>query len=110
MTSQSVYWVVFPLSQAVIAIIAGALLARYGAYVASKMGGGILQKTMISVSLLSFLLAAYTIFGLWGYFSDNDLIKGLSHAIILIMSLGVLVLAYYTRNFADELKKMESEE
>ena len=110
MAPETGYWMIFPLIQVAVSLAAGAIIGIYGTYIASRIGGGVLQKAMIMISMLSFLLAAYTVIGLWGYLAENDSSDMIRHLIILFMGFGVLILAYYVRKFAIGLKKMESEE
>ncbi len=103
-------WVVFPLIQVMISIIAGIMIALYGAELAEHLGGGIIQKIIWSVTLMAFLLALYTIVGLWAYFFGSDLGHAINHTIILLMSLVAIVIGYYLKTFSDSMKALESEE
>ena len=98
---------IFPLTQVAVSLAAGTIIGVYGTYIASKMGGGVLHKAMIMISILSFLLAAYTVIGLWGYLTENTSADMIRHLIVFFMGFGVLILAYYVRKFAVGLKKME---
>ena len=101
-------WLVFPLIQVIISIIAGSMIGIYGTSLVHFLGGGIIQKIIWLISLLAFLLAAYTIIGLWGYFAGNDIYKAINHTLILIMSITSIIIGYYLKRFSDGIKAMQS--
>ena len=104
------YWLVFPLSQVVLSIIAGFTTIYYGKKAARHMGGGLIQNMIYLAASIAFLLALYTIFGLWAYFSGNEIGRYTQHTLILIMSLLALVMGYYLMKFARALQSLESED
>ena len=101
---------IFPLSQVVLSIIAGILMIVYGRMAASHMGGGLLGKMIYLAASIAFLLALYTIFGLWVYFSGNEAGRYVQHTLILIMSILALMMGHYLMKFANALKTLESED
>ena len=103
-------WLVFPLSQVLLSIIAGIMTIMYGKIAASHMGGGVIQKMIYLTSGIAFLLALYTVSGLWAYFSGNDLGRAIQHTVILLMSLSALLMGYYLMKFAKALQNLESED
>ncbi len=103
-------WIVFPLSQVVLSILAGMMTIVYGKIAASHMGGGLLGKMIYLTASIAFLLALYTILGLWSYFSGNEAGRYAQHTLILIMSILALMMGYYLMKFANALKALESEE
>jgi hypothetical protein len=106
----SEYWMVFPLSQVGISIIAGFMTIYYGKKSASHMGGGVLQSMIYLAASIAFILALYTIFGLWAYFSGNEIGRYVQHTLILIMSLLALVMGYYLMKFSKALESLGSED
>lgn len=103
-------WLIFPLSQVLLSIIAGIMTIVYGKMAANRMGGGILREMIYLTASIAFLLALYTILGLWSYFSGNEAGRFAQHLLILIMSILALMMGYYLMKFANALKALESEE
>jgi len=101
-------WIVFPIVQTALTLSAGVLIAIYGRRVAKQMGGGILGHAMNFITILAFMLAAFTIFTLFGHLWENVILVAIANFLILFISIGEIVLAYYTKKFAEKIKQMES--
>ena len=103
-------WMIFPVIQVIMAAIAGALAGIYGETVTSHLGGGVIEKIVNLTVVLSFLLVAYTVLGLWAYFTGSDMGHAIKGTIILLMSAVLMLMGYYLKKFSDGTKVMESGE
>ncbi len=103
-------WIILPIIQMIMTVGAGIILYIYGREVAKQMGGGILGKAMSFVVLMSFLIAAFTVLSLFGYLWMNVALLAIGNFMIMAVAAGEVVLAYYTKKFAEELKSMASDD
>lgn len=103
-------WIILPVIQTIMTVSAGIILYIYGRQVSKQMGGGILGNAMSFIIVMSFLIAAFTILSLFGYLWLNVTLLALGNFMIMAVAAGEVILAYYTKKFAEELKSMASDD